>query len=170
MHKSAYRIHTLHQGRPIRAHLPEVWPTNMFNITAPFLYKERKTVDADTPIKHIHNIAYKQVQEKFQLLHEINCPGDRIMDAYHDRIEVITCPFKKASEEFVEWTFKVFEPHLKTALSTTTNITVFSDGSQVYKSRQFKSARFINRNTTAGSATIVQFYPNMNSNEPTIIE
>ena len=68
------------------------------------------------------------------------------------------------------WTSQVFEPHLKTALSTKSNITVFSDGSQVYKSRQFKSASSINRKTKAGSATVVQFYPDQNSNKPTIIE
>ena len=142
----------------------------MLNITAPFPYKERKTVDADTLIKHIHNIAFKQVQEKFQLLHEINRPGDRIMDAYDNRIEVIKCPFKKGSEEFVTWTAQVFEPHLKTALSTKSNIMVFSDGSQVYTSRQFKSAGSINKNTKAGSAMVVHFFPEGNSTELTIIE
>ena len=170
MHKSAYRVHTLHNGHPIRAHLPDKWATNMLNITAPFPYKERKTVDADTPIKHIHNIAHKQVQEKFHLLDNINRPGDRILDAYNDNIEVIKCPFKKGSEEFVTWTSQVFEPHLKTSLSTKTNITVFSDGSQVYKSRQYKTAHSINRKTTAGSATIVYFFDQEEANEPIIIE
>ena len=47
---------------------------------------------------------------------------------------------------------------------------VFSDGSQVYKSRQFKTAKSINRKTKAGFATIVHFFPEEQSNAPTITE
>ena len=68
------------------------------------------------------------------------------------------------------WTKQIFEPHFETALKTKSNTVVFSDRSQVYKSRQFKSAKFINRKISADAATIVEFYDNLSKNNSIIIK
>ena len=47
---------------------------------------------------------------------------------------------------------------------------IFSNKFQVYKSRQFKLAKSINKKTTASSATIVQFYEDISMNNSTIIK
>lgn len=146
MHKAMLQTKALHRGHPTLAHLPKTWHKfESNNITVPFPFKERKTVDAHDLIRVIHEMAHAQCQETNDVFSDEAMLGLRLLDCYSHRVKIETkAPLKPKKEvtrqlakameeEFGEWR-KEFERKLGLMLIDCQAIVVFSDGSQTQAS------------------------------------
>ena len=156
-----FAIHArmLHTGHPIVAHLPRLWHKSRLNITPPFPYKGRKTIDAIMPITHIHKIGSWVTSEKTDVLYDENRPGSHLIDEQLDKkIFIDTYAPKKGSSDFDIWVKDDLLPRIARANRDKHGIVVFTDGSQKkdYRNKRPYLARFGSIKVKTGMSFLVK--------------
>ena len=130
MKKAALRVRTLPSSHPLRASLPPYWAINEHAIQAPYPLTGNLNIYAITPLTHIDRFG-RISNEDFSPLHREARPGDRLVDAFGDRITtyIDNIPPKRSGDKFTAWVHGEFVPRLRAASTDTSAILLFTDGS-----------------------------------------
>ncbi|GJF00388.1 hypothetical protein PsYK624_166750 [Phanerochaete sordida] len=129
MVKACVRLTTLHDGHPLRAHMPEPWRAAVRNITAPFPLHSDDIDMATSPLAHAHRVT-AACTEAFSVLHPECRPGDRLLDTHDHRISFHLEAPTKDSEAFGVWKHTIFLPTVNATLDDPHALVLFTDGSK----------------------------------------